>query len=189
MKKIIKVLISLVALLALTGCASGLGFSPRGNEHKAAIEDVVAQAKDFGLGKGQITKDCAVPFDCSANDQFSYNDQLTDKDFNSDEALCQNLFAFGEKLGFKKWRRDYHEQEETLDQGNFADGVKACSESLAVNGDDGSVGQSEGVIVYGEVDSGGKPVSVQIQVNSVRKPEFAPGSARGYYFLISTIEG
>ena len=161
----------------------------RGQEHKAAIEDVVAQSKDFGFGNGQISKDCAVAFDCSANDQFSYNAQLNDKDFNNDEALCQNLFALGEKLGFKNWRRDFHDPEESFDQTNFADGVKACSESLAVNHGEGNLSQSEGIIVYGTIAENSAPVMVNIQVNSLNKPEFAPDSERGYYFLVQTLEG
>lgn len=179
--------IAVVGMLALSGCAPGL--TSRGGEHKAAIEQVVVESKDFGLGKGSISKDCAVPFDCTANDFFSYNAQLTNKDFDSDEALCQTFFAFGEKLGFTKWRRDYHEQEETFDQSNFVDGLKACVESLAVNGKDGNAGQSEGVIIYGNADSASKPVPMQIQVNSLNKPEFAKDATRGYYFLIQTNEG
>jgi hypothetical protein len=173
----------------LTGCAAGAGLTPRGHEHQAAIQDVVIQSKDFGFGNGQISKDCAVAFDCSANDLFHYTAQLSDKDFNSDEALCQNLFALGEKLGFKDWRRDFHDPEETFDQSNFADGVKACVESLAVNSGEGNASQSEGVIIYGSIAEDSAPVMVNLQVNSLNKPEFAPDSDRGYYFLVQTTEG
>ena len=186
-----KKLFSLIALLGLSvslaGCAAPL--TGRGTEHKAAIEKIVAQVKDFGFGKGSIEKDCAVAFDCSANDQYHFIAMLNDKDFNSDEALCQNLFSLGEKVGIKKWRRDLHETEESYDQTNFTDGFKVCKESLAVNEGEGNASQSEGVIIFGAVPSDGNPVMVQIQVNSVNKPEFAPDSARGYFFSIQTTEG
>lgn len=184
-----KIAALVVAASLLSGCSSGAGLTARGSEHKAAIEDVVAQAKGFGFGNGEISKDCAVAFDCSANDFFHYTAQLSDKDFNSDEALCQNLFAFGEKLGFKNWRRDYHDPEETFDQSNFADGVKACVESLAVNSGEGNASQSEGVIIYGSIAEDSAPVMVNLQVNSLNRPEFAPDSDRGYYFLVQTTEG
>ena len=185
-RKLIVVLgFALTALLA--GCAP---ITARGKEHQAAIEKVLAEAKTIGLGTGDVVKDCAVPFDCSANDQFHSTIMLANADL-TDSGVCEKLILLGKSLGFGKWRRDYHDVEESnLDQSNFNDGLKACIESIGVNSGTGDAGQSEGFIVYGDLRVGGDAkVPVNLQLNSLNKPDWSKDSARGYYFSVQTLEG
>jgi hypothetical protein len=186
MKRIIHAVSILASIALLAGCAPSL--TSGGVANQKTINQVVEAGKPFGFGSGQVSKDCAVAFDCTANDNFTYMANLTDKNFASDEVLCQKFFDFGYSIGLNQWRRGYGEPEEGgLDQSNSTDGVKACVEALSVNSEDGNVGQSEGVVIYGK--SSAKTATINIQVNSVRKPEFAPDSKRGYYFLVQVFEG
>jgi len=187
MNRKLTVLLASAMTFLLAGCATA-PITARGLENKAALETVLAKANDVGFTGGTPNKDCAVPFDCSANDLYSANIQLASADL-SDSVVCEKLFALGKDLGFGEWRRDFHETEETFDQKNFDDGVKACVESIGVNEGEGNASQSEGVKVLGSVKTSGDPVWVMIQVNSLNKPEWNPDLDRGYYVLFQTTEG
>lgn len=185
MKRKIKMLLAIATTALLAGCAP---ITARGLENKAALETVLAKANEFGFTGGSPDKNCAVPFGCSANDLYSSTLDLASAELN-DSVVCEKLFSLGNELGFEAWRRDYHENEETYDQNNFDDGVKACVESIAVNEGEGNLSQSEGVRVYGSVKTEGAPVMVMIQVNSLNKPEWNPDVARGYYVIFQTTDG
>ncbi len=185
MKRKIQVILSIAMTALLAGCAP---ITARGLENKAALEKVLAKAKDLGLGSGSANKDCAVPFDCSANDLYSSTIMLDSPEL-SDAQVCEKLFALGQALGFVNWRRDYHETEESYDQRNMDSGVKACGESLAVNEGTGNASQSEGVIVFGAVDSAEGPISINLHVNSVNDPEWNNDAKRGYYVTFQTTDG
>lgn len=179
------VAISMTVLLA--GCAP---ITARGQEHKVVIEKILKEAKTIGLGSGTAEKDCAFAFDCSANDQYHSTTTLAASDL-TDSVVCEKLILLGKSLGLGAWRRDYHDVEEGgLDQSNLDDGLKACVEAMGVNGGDGDAGQSEGFLLHGDVrGEGDTQVSVNIQLNSVSKPEWSKGFDRGYYFSIQTTEG
>jgi hypothetical protein len=185
MKRKIKVLLAIATTVLLAGCAP---ITARGLENKAALETVLAKAKEFGFTGGSPNKDCAAPFGCSANDFYSSTIQLASADLN-DSVVCEKLFSLGNALGFEAWRRDVHETEETYDQKNFEDGMKACVESIAVNEGEGDFSQSEGVLVFGLVKTDGAPVMVMIQVNSLNKPGWNPDVERGYYVIFQTTDG
>ena len=187
MKYKVAIIFALMIPLAVSGCSAN---SEMSSEHRAALETVHVKAKAFGFSSGTIEKDCAVPFDCSANDYWHSTEMLASPKF-TDSVICEKLFALGKELGFTSWRRDYHEVEESgLDQNNLDDGLKACVEAIGVNSEDGNAGQSEGVVLAGRIDGSGEiKIPVSLQINSVSKPEWAPESERGYYFLISTFEG
>lgn len=187
MQRRLFVILAIAMTTLLAGCIAA-PITARGLENKAALETVLAKANEIGFTGGTPNKDCAVPFDCSANDLYSANVQLASPDLN-DVAVCDKLFALGRELGFGQWRRDYHETEETYDQSNFDDGKKACVESIGVNEGEGNVSQSEGVKVLGSVKTEGAPVLVMIQVNSLNKPEWNPDVDRGYYVIFQTTDG
>lgn len=182
-KLLLSIAVVMTALLA--GCAP---ITARGLENKAALETALTKAKELGLGSGKANKDCAVPFDCSANDLYSSTIELDSPEL-SDALVCEKLLTLGKGLGFTSWRRDMHETEETLDPSDFADGQKACVEALSVNEGSGNASQSEGFVVYGSTPGKEKPVTMNLQVNSVNQPEWNAKADRGYYLLFQTTDG
>lgn len=179
--------VAIAVTLLLAGCAP---ITARGQEHKVVIEKVLKEAETVGLGIGTVEKDCAVPFDCSANDLYHSTTTLAASNL-TDTVVCEKLIVLGKSVGLGMWRRDYHDVEESgLDQSNMGDGLKACVEAIGVNSGDGNAGQSEGFLLHGAVrGEGDTQVSVNIQINSVSKPEWSEEFDRGYYFLVQTTEG
>lgn len=168
----------------LVGCSP---VTELGKAHQEVINSVIAETQAIGLGSGVAEKDCAVPFDCSANDQFHSTITLTGTDL-TDQVVCERLFELGKKLGLTHWRRDYHEIEESgLDQKDLKQGIQPCVESIGVNSEKGAEGQSEGVSVAGyALSENNTKVGLSIQINSVSEPEWSSDFERGYFVLIAT---
>lgn len=176
------------AAMALAGCAEVVADPARATEHKAALVEIQAIATELGLPPGGITKQCAMPFDCSANDYYNSTNYIVDEAL-TDTIVCERFVAIAERLDYTMSWRDMHPEEGPgTGVQKVPDLLAGCIESLGVNNGVGNTSQSEGVVFVGSVESGSAPVNYWVQIQSVVQPDGAPEGERGYYFGMNTME-
>lgn len=159
-----KTLVTVVIALLVSGCSTW-NLSERGRQHQAAMDVVARVASDSGF-EGDIWRNCPIPFDCSAGNEFRYTSVLESSKI-SVAAVCRRFFLFGAKLNLVS-----EPDPESMFNGDISSAsawLKNCRRTLKPDANAPVNWQSQYVPTGGKIAGEGKPVRYAVELNSVVK--------------------
>ena len=151
------------AILFLAGCASvGPSYSAedlaRQEQVRASLESQVAIANEYGFETRDIQKSCAIPFDCTANNNFLAFMVKSGSELNH-EATCRDLSELAIEVGATGWRGENMPEYAAVEDAEpmVAECVLAF-EAVSVSDDPNSPNGSGAFSFVGQDDSQERPV-------------------------------